>query len=440
MNATLFSFLIIVFLILINGLFVAAEFAIIGVRASRMEELVQAGNRTAIGIRDTVRAPARQDRYIATAQLGITLASLGLGMIGEPAIAHLIEGPLHDWFGLEGAIVHTISFIVALSLMTYLHIVFGEMIPKSLALQSAERVVLALAVPMRLIGTILSPAITVLNKLGVFIMHLLRIPPPKSGSRLHTADELEMIVSESVAGGLLDSEEQQLIANIFDFADRRVGQVMTPRPRIAAVPVTVSEEALLDLFKSSPHSRVPFYEGTIDNVIGILHLKDFVRQQLSGQPYNPRALLRKAPIVPETLFVESLLASMKRSHQHMAIVIDEYGGTAGLVTLEDLVEEVVGEVRDEFDHHEHQPIQEVAPGHWVVQGTVLLEDVEDEIPLGTVEHDVETIGGLVLAELNRPPQVGDEVEVNGVRLRVETVDGLAIEEVDITVTPTDATP
>ena len=435
MNETLLAFIVIALLIAINGLFVAAEFAIIGVRPSRMDQLAREGNRTAIGIRDVVRAPARQDRYIATAQIGITLASLGLGMYGEPAIAHLIEGPLHDWFGLEGAIVHTISFIIALSLMTYLHIVFGEMIPKSLALQNPERMVLALALPMRLIGTIMSPAVTALNRIGVWVLRLLRVPPPGQGSRLHTPDELEMIVSESVAGGLLDTEEQQLITNIFDFADRRVRQVMTPRPKIRAVPVTISEEALIEHFKVSPHSRVPFYDGTIDNIVGILHLKDFVRQQVSGRPYNPRALLRKAPIVPESLHVEALLASMKRLHQHMAIVIDEYGGTAGLVTLEDLVEEVVGEVRDEFDAEEIQPIEAVERGQLRVHGAVLLETLEDHVPLGEITHDVETIGGLALAELNRPAQPGDEVVVNGVTLHVEAVEGLAIERLLLSFTP-----
>ncbi len=419
-------FLIITLLILINGLFVAAEFAIIGVRPSRVEQLVQEGNRTAIGIRDVVRNPGKQDRYIATAQLGITIASLGLGMYGEPAIAHLLEEPLHNWFGLEGTIIHTISFIIGLALMTYLHVVIGEMVPKSLALQAADRMVIALAPIMQVMQTLFYPAITILNKIGLLVLKLLRVPPPASGSRVHTPDELELIVSESYQGGMLDAEEQQLIANIFDFGDRRVWQVMTPRTRLEALPIEISEEELLARVTRSPHSRFPVYKGNLDNVVGILHLKDLVRQQLKGGPITLRPLLRKAPTIPESVYVEILLNSLKRLHQHMAIVIDEYGGTAGIVTLEDLVEEVIGEVHDEFDVEEEAAVTVIEPGHVVVRGNVPLDDVQEYAPIGAYVHDVETVGGLVLAELSRPPLVGDEVTVNGVSYQVEAVEGLAI--------------
>ncbi len=432
----LVPFLIILLLILLNGLFVAAEFAIIGVRPSRVEQLAQEGNRTAIGIRTTLREPGKQDRYIATAQLGITLASLGLGMYGEPAIAHLLEGPLHDWFGLEGAIVHTISFLVALTFMTYLHVVIGEMVPKSIALQAAERTVIVLAAPMALMQSLFSVAITILNKIGLVVLKILRVPPPSKGSRLHTPDELELIVSESVAGGMLDAEEQQLIANIFDFADRRVGQVMTPRPRIEALPMNIAAPELMEQVANSSHSRFPVYEENLDNIIGILHLKDLVRWQMDGKkPFNLRGMIRRAPVVPESLYVEALLASLKRLHLHMAIVIDEYGGTAGVVTMEDLVEEVVGEVRDEFDTEEEPPFTIVEPGHVISRGSVLLDVIEEQVPVGEHNYDIETIGGLVLAELSRPPQVGDEVTVNDVTYHVDAVEGLAIATLTIRFTP-----
>ncbi|MGB0384682.1 MAG: hemolysin family protein [Ardenticatenaceae bacterium] len=426
------SFLIIALLILLNAIFVAAEFAIIGVRPSRIEQLAQEGNRTAIGIREVVRTPAKQDRYIATAQLGITLASLGLGMYGEPVIAHLIEGPLHDWFGLEGAIVHTISFIIALSIMTYFHVVIGEMVPKSIALQDAERTVLVLATPMAFMQRLFSFAVTGLNQIGLWTLKLMRVPPPDKGSRLHTPDELELIVSESVQGGLLNQDEQTLIANIFDFADRRVGQVMTPRTRIEVIPVTISEEALLEQLTTSPHNRFPVYNKNIDDIIGILHLKDLVRQQVKQEAFNLRSILRHAPYAPESLHIERLLATFKRLHQHMAIVIDEYGGTAGIVTLEDLIEEVVGEVRDEFDTHEVEDIREIEPGHIIVQGSVLVDEIKEHgIDVGQHDYDVETIGGLVLAKLNRPPKKDDEVEFNHVTFHVEAVEGLAIERLAI---------
>lgn len=432
----LFSFFIIALLIFLNGLFVAAEFGIIGVRPSRVEQLAQEGNRTAIGVRQVIRTPGKQDRYIATAQLGITLASLGLGMYGEPVIAHLIEVPLHDWFGLEGAIVHTISFIIALTIMTYLHVVLGEMVPKSIALQNAEGTVLALATPMAIMQRIFSLGITILNGIGLMVLRLLGVPPPEKGSRLHTSDELELIVSESFEGGLLDPGEQQLISNIFDFSDRRVGQVMTPRTRIEAVPLTISQEALFKKFIDLPHSRLPIYKESLDQIIGIIHLKDFVRNQLTeDEPFDLLSMKREVHVVPESLHVERLLVTLKKLRQHIAIVIDEYGGTAGLVTLEDVIEEVVGEVRDEFDINEQESVKFIEPGYLIAQGDALLDEIKQYIDVGEYHYDVETIGGLVLAELNRPPKQGDKAVLNNASFHVEAVEGLAIKRLAIRFDP-----
>ncbi|MGD9316017.1 MAG: hemolysin family protein, partial [Anaerolineae bacterium] len=296
-------FIIIALLILINGLFVAAEFAIIGVRPTRIEQLAQDGNRAARSVRGILSDRRKTDRYIAAAQLGITLASLGLGMYAEPAIAHLIEDPLHDWVGLQGAIVHTISFIIALAIITYLHVVFGEMVPKSLALQSSERTVLLLTAPMRVAGKLFSIPITVLNSIGLWTLKLLRVPPPGADSRLYSPDELEMIVLESYAGGMLDERAQELVANLLDFSEERVEQVMIPRTLMTAIPTSIAEDELLELFSAIPYSRLPVYEGTVDNIIGMLHLKDLVRQQLAGEPFDPQPLLRQVSFVPETLSV-----------------------------------------------------------------------------------------------------------------------------------------
>jgi CBS domain containing-hemolysin-like protein len=435
MMAVLFSFVIIALLILVNGLFVAAEFSIIGVRPSRVEQLAREGNRAARWVHEILTSRRRTDRYIASAQLGITLASLGLGMYAEPAIAHLIEPPLHDWFGLEGAIVHTISFFAALTLITYLHVVVGEMVPKSLALQSAERTVLLLTAPMRFMGKLFSIPITLLNRIGLWTLKLLRVPPPGKDSRLYSLDELEMIVFESYAGGLLEEREQELVANILDFTEERVERVMMPRPMMTAIPVSIDEDKLLDLVPNTPYSRLPVYEGNIDNIIGIVHLKDLVRQQLAGDPFDLRALLRQVSFVPESLPVKTLLANFRRLHQHMAVVIDEHGGTLGLVTLEDLLEEVVGEVRDEFDEGEEDLLTIVEPGHLVALGTAQLGDIRAYVPLPDHEHDVNTVGGFVLAELGRIPDVGDEVVTGSLTLRVTEVEGLIVKRVSIRFTP-----
>jgi len=431
---------IIVLLILINGLFVAAEFSIIGVRPTRIEELAKGGNRAAAWVQRVVSDRRRTDRYIATAQLGITLASLGLGMYAEPAIAGIVEEPLHDWFGLEGAAIHTISFVLALGLVTYLHVVLGEMVPKSLALQNAEGAVLRLHGPMLLAGKLFTLPVKVLNRIGLWTLAALRIPPPGHDSRLYSPEELELVVSESYAGGLLEEREQELVANILDFSEERVVQVMTPRPLMTAIPVTMGEEALLALYDEISYSRVPVYEQDIDDVIGVLHLKDLVRQQLSGEGYDLRSLLRQVPFVPETLPVKSLLAAFKREHQQMAIIIDEHGGTLGTVTLEDLLEEVVGEVRDEFDLAEEEPLLEVEPGYLLVQGTVQIEEIEEYVSLRRYKYDVYTVGGLILAELGRVPAPGDEVTVGDATLRVEALDGLTIRQVSIRFSPEPAGP
>jgi CBS domain containing-hemolysin-like protein len=435
----LLPFLIIIVLVLLNGFFVAAEFAIIGVRRSRMEQLAEEGNRTAAWVRRVLVDSDKTDRWIATSQLGITLASLGLGMYAEPAIAHLIEEPLHDWFGLEGAIVHSISFVLALAFITYLHVVIGEMVPKSLALQRPEGTVLSLTPPMRLVQRLFSVPVTVLNRIGLLFLRLFRIPPPTEGSQLYTADELEFIITESSEGGLLESFEEELATNIFDFSERRVGQVMIHRTSITALPITASESDILELTASSRFSRVPIYQDTIDDIIGVLHLKEFVRQQLSETSFDLRALLRDVPFVPETLPINTLFAMLKRQRLHMAIVMDEHGGTLGLVTLEDLIEEVVGEVQDEFDSEEEPPLTLVAPGHIVVQGTLPLDEIEAYVSLGEHGHDVNTVGGLVMAELGCRPFQGDEVSFGPVTLRIEIMEGLAIRRVSIRY-PKDARP
>jgi CBS domain containing-hemolysin-like protein len=427
----IFPFVVIAILILLNGLFVAAEFSIIGVRPTRIEQLAQDGNRAARTVRAILKDRVKTDRYIAAAQLGITLASLGLGMYAEPAIAHLIEGPLHDWFGLEGAIVHTISFLVALALITYLHVVFGEMVPKSLALQSSERTVLLLNTPMSAMSKLFSIPITLLNRIGLWALKLLRVPPPGAGSRLYSPDELELIVIESYAGGLLDERAQELVANLLDFSEERVEQVMMPRTLMTAIPISIDEDDLLQLFPTTPYSRLPVYRDTIDNIIGMVHLKDLVRQQLAGEPFDLQSILRQVSFVPETLSVKVLLANFKRLRQHMAIIIDEHGGTLGLVTLEDLLEEVVGEVRDEFDAGEEDPLTLVEPGHLIALGTALLEDLEPYLLLPAHEHDVNSVGGLVFAELGRKPEVGDEVLLGDLTLRVEELEGLFIKHVSI---------
>jgi CBS domain containing-hemolysin-like protein len=424
---------VIAILILVNGFFVASEFAIIGVRPSQMEQLVQEGKGRAKPILEILESPLKQDRYIATAQLGITIASLGLGMYGEARIAHFIEPYLARLLDTEPtmAVVHTVGSIVALSLLTYLHIVLGEMVPKSIALSAASKTAMRVSRLMSLSEKLLRLPVRLLNAVGRTLLQLFQIPPAEGHARLHSAEELELIVTESAEGGLLLEGEEEMIRNIFDFSDRQVGQVMTPRPKVQAIACGTPMEELLSIVTSSRHTRFPVYEKDLDHVIGILHLKDLIRQQLRGTGnLDLRLIVRPAPAVPEDQSIDRLLAAFKRQRIHMAVVLDEFGGLAGIVTLEDLVEEIVGEVRDEFDI-EKEPIIELGDGVLEVAGNYLVDDLNDYVFLGEEEElpDVETVGGLIHTWLGRPPQVGDLVFSSlypEVKFTVLDVDGLAV--------------
>ena len=423
--------IIILIFVLINGFFVAAEFAIIGVRPSRVEQMADEGNSRAKGVQTILDSPALQDRYIATAQLGITIASLGLGYYGEPAIAHLIEPYLAVIMGVEpsATILHTVSYILILSLLTYLHVVVGEMVPKSLALAAADRVVLTIYPAMMVAETALKLPVRLLNNIGILILKLLRVPPATGHARLYLPEEIEQIVNESTESGLLNEGEQEIISNIFDFGDRVVSQVMTPRPKVEAIPYNISRKELIQRVIQGSHTRFPVYENDLDHIIGILHMKDLVRQQVQMKgTLDIRLILRPAPAVPQDMLVEQLLARFKKQRLHMAVVLDEFGGMAGVVTLEDLVEEIVGEVRDEFDV-ETEPVIELAPGVLEVTGAFLVEDLQEYVFLGEEDDlpDVDTVGGLIVTWLGRPPQVGDVVtHQNFIKFTVLDVSGLAV--------------
>ena len=414
-------------LILINGLYVASEFAIIGVRKTRMAQLAAAGNRVAATVLKILENPNLQDRYISTAQLGITIASLGLGMYAEEAFAGLLLGPLHNWFHLGEASAHSVAVVAALALLTFVHVVVGEMVPKSISLSYPESAVQKVAPPMEVSQRIFGPAVWLLNKLGSGILWLLRIPLVAGGERIHSSEELQMIIDDSYEGGQLDAGERGMLSRIFDFGEQKAYQAMTHRTRVEAYPADIKEDELLAHLSRSRFSRFPIYEKDLDNVIGILHLKDLARQQIHtpGQ-FDLRSLLRRAPTVPEYASIEVLLASFKRLHLHMAIVIDEYGGMAGIVTLEDLVEEVVGEVQDEFDQ-ELPLLRQISSHEYVVRGDYSLDDLSELTPLEGDLPDVNSVGGLIVALLDRMPQAGDHVEFQGIEFIVEAVGRRAVQ-------------
>ncbi len=337
--------LIITLLILLNGLFVAAEFAIIAARRSRVEATAGPNNPAAKRIVHTLSDTSRQDRYIVIAQLGITLATLGLGMYAKPTLADGLKGLLGNAFGISAAAAYTLAAALAVIVITYFHVVIGELIPKALALQTPERTALRVSRPMRVASLLFYPLAALLYGISNGLLRLMRIPISNPHGKLYPSSELKLLVAESYQSGLLDDEEKVLIQNIFEFGELKVQQVMTPRAKIEALDLSSSYDEVMALVKRARHSRFPVFEGTLDKVVGIIHIKDVIRQE---GPFRLRDLVRPVPHVPKNTLAEEVLVRL-RNVVHMAVVTDERGRTVGIVTLEDLLEEVVGEVEDEFD-------------------------------------------------------------------------------------------
>lgn len=429
MTAVVIPLFIISALIVLNGVFVAAEFAIVTAPRTRITQLAEEGSSTAQMVLRVLNDPDLQNRYITTAQVGITIVSLALGMYGEHIVADWLELLLHGLGNLAEPLSHTIATIFAVALLTYLHVVIGEMIPKSLALQSAEPTALGLSRPMAILEYLLLPAVLVFNAVGNWIVRGLGIPPVDLKSRLVTSDELEYIVEESFEGGLIEASEQLFIENILDLQERTVEQVMTPRPKVAGIPINAEEGTVMNVICETRKSRYPLFDESIDQIIGVLHIKDLSRYRLhQSEKIILHELARPGIFVPESLTLEKMLVRFQRERFPFAIVVDEFGGTAGIVTLEDIVEEVVGEIQDEFDQ-EISPIEEISSGKLRVRGDLLLDELNQLYGLDLEHPESYTVGGFVMTLLGRIPRPGDRVRFKKVTFEVESVDHLAVNSV-----------
>jgi CBS domain containing-hemolysin-like protein len=432
MQEYLIPILVILVLIVINGFFVAAEFAVAGASRPRVAALAATGSASAQRVLDILNSPAAVNRYLGTAQIGITLASLGLGMYGEHAVAEWLYEPLEHLGWISTGAAHTIATIISVAFLTYLHVVLGEMIPKSIALQSATTAAVQLSAAMALTEWLFRPATIILNAIGNALLRLFGIPIRDAEARMVSATELAYIVEESSEGGLLEPSEQIYLENVIDFNQRTVNQVMTPRTRMAALSVDTDRMGTLKLICEERHSRYPVYEEDRDHILGILHVKDLARYLVSGNgEWDLRSMIRPAVFVPESITLDEMLAQFRAKHFQVAIVVDEYGGTAGIVTLEDLAEEIVGEIQDEFD--EEQPPFIALDDHTLrVRGDLLLDELTQHYDIDfEVEEaeDSETVGGLIMSLLGHVAQPGEEVELQGVRFVVEATEGLAISSV-----------
>lgn len=422
----LFPILVVLLLITLNGLFVAAEFAIIGAPRTAIERRAARGDQVASLVLGIMRNPRNQDRYIATAQLGITFASLGLGMYGEHQLAHWIAGAFDSWGSAQWILSHTLATILAVLILTYFHIVLGEMIPKSLALQHAEGTAIWVSPPMMAIKYLLYPLVIGLNGIGTTLLHLVGIERQQGSSeQYYSPEELQLVVSESLEGGLLSRDSGQVLKELFSFPDLTAGDVMVPRVRIRGVALGASASELRDAMKESHHARYPVYNGDLDHIIGMIHAKDILRLARDDTQVS-ESVLRPLPYLPETTKVDRLLSALKEGHSQMVVVMDEHGGTAGLVTVEDLFEELVGEVDEETAAIEQSQV--LGDGRLSVDGALRLEELGERLGVELEHEEVESVSGLILARLDRPPKVGDVVSYGGMRFEVTEVEGHGVKQ------------
>lgn len=410
-------------MLLLNALFVAAEFAIVGAPRSTIEHLASQGNPAARRVNNILDNPRNQDRYIATAQLGITLSSLGLGMYGEHVLAEWLAGHLTALGASRWIAAHTVASLLAVTILTYFHIVIGEMVPKSLALQYATRTALAVTRPMLIIRAMLYPFVVSLNNIGNAILKRMGIDrSAENHSHYHTTEELNFIIQESRAGGLLHSETGQVVQDLLEFGELSAGEVMMPRVRISGIPLAASAADLREILRGSRHTRYPVYDEDIDHIVGVIHIKHLLRRLIDRQALEMHDT-RPVPRVPATSSVDTVLAAMRRERTQMVIVMDEHGGTAGIITIEDLFEEVVGGIDEEVGKGEVTEIHRDAEGNFHAAGTVRLAELGDSLDLSLENEDVDTVSGLILMLLERPALVGDAVDYEGVRFTVTAVEG-----------------
>lgn len=420
---------IITVLILVNGIFVAAEFALAASQHTRMAQMVESGSNSARSVLKILRSPRLINQYLSTAQIGITIATLGLGMYGEHTIAHWIEEafPHVSWLG--EAAIHTVSIFLAVFIITYLHVVIGEMVPKSLALQKPNESAVRLNGVMTFFDRLFLPLSIVLNGVSDAFLRMVGVPPMDVASRLISSEELEFIVAESSEEGLLAPSEQLFMENILDFQERHVGQVMTPRTRLVGIAMNATLSEVLDIVGESRFSRYPVYEDDMDHVQGIMHIKDISRfhvdEAISNDKFSVEKAMRPVVFVPESVSLGQMLGQFQRERMQVAMVVDEYGGVAGMVAMEDLVEELVGEIQDGHEQ-EIVPFKKLEDGRLRVRGDLLLDELEQHFELDLDDDVADTIGGFVMAQLGRVPKLGDSVDHENVHFEVESVDGFAV--------------
>jgi putative hemolysin len=415
-------------LILLNAFFVAAEYGLVTSRRTRILELEHQGNRRA---RDVRRITADPPRFIAAMQLGVTITSLAIGALGEQVLARRFDAIMAGF----------LAVIVALLIVTFLHVVFGELVPKGIALGHPERTALAVSTPVRAFFFVFRPLIWLLQRSTEAILRALGLEPPGAEHEAHSEAELRMLLSSSAEQGEIEQDEQEMLYKVFDFADKEAADVMVPRPEVVALSIDLPPEDALQAVLDSPFTRYPVHRGSVDQIVGILHVRDLIAaiHDRGLAEVDLEEVIRPATMVPETKDLGMLLSEFRRTNQHMAIVIDEYGNMEGIVTLEDLLEEIVGEIEDEFDLPD-DTVEQVDEDTVRIDGTFTIDDFNEQFELDLPAEDFHTVGGFVFGALGRPAEPGDEVQHNGVRFHVDSIAGHRIERLTVTFEPSHRRP
>ncbi|MES1048365.1 HlyC/CorC family transporter [Bacillus thuringiensis] len=425
----IFNLVMVALLIAFTGFFVAAEFAIVKIRSSRIDQLVAEGKRGALAAK---KVTTNLDEYLSACQLGITVTAMGLGWLGEPTIEKLLH-PLFEKWNLNPSISSVLTFGLAFMIMTYLHVVVGELAPKTMAIQKAERVTLLLAGPLMMFYKVMYPFIWVLNGSARVITGLFGLKPASEHEVAHTEEELRLILSDSYESGEINQAEYKYVNNIFEFDNRIAKEIMVPRTEIVGFYLEDSVEEHMKVIQNERYTRYPIFGEDKDDIIGMVNVKDFfIRYMTEDQKdlSSIRSYMRPIIEVMETTPIHDLLLQMQKKRIPMAVLYDEYGGTAGIVTLEDILEEIVGEIRDEYDEDEAPPIQHVNEQHIIVDGKVLISEVKDLFGLHIEEDDVDTIGGWIMMQ-NHEIEEGQHVDAEGYEFKVLEKDAYQIKRVEI---------
>ncbi|MBB6099046.1 CBS domain containing-hemolysin-like protein [Deinobacterium chartae] len=425
---TLTALLVVMAMIALNALYVAAEFAAVSSRRTRVSEMVREGVSGARALLPILEEPIKLDNYIAACQVGITVSTLVVGAYGQSQLTPVLAPLLSQW-GLPTALATTVSVLVILIALTALQMVLGELLPKTVALRYPERLALLTLPPMQVSLFLFRPLIALFNGSAFGILRRVGLEAHSEHGHVHTPTELEVLFTESARGGLIDAGERELLRGVLHLEDRSVREVMVPRVRMVAVNVASAPAAVLRDVTLTPHTRFPVFEETVDRVIGMLHVKDLFHFAHAQPEGDLREIMRPILILPDVLTVQDAWEQLRAQRQHLAVLTDEYGGTSGMLTREDILEEVFGEMQDEFDREE-DPIREVGE-RLIVRGDVAVSTLNERYDLALPDEDAYTISGLVWAELERPPREGDLIELERTELRVDRMHGREVARVSL---------